>query len=247
MRVCRPCRLHRRPPHQQVGVFGASGYAGAELLRLLAGHPHFEVVARYRRHPGRRPGGGPVPEPGRGLPRPGARPRPTRPRPTGWTWCSWPCRTGRPRSWYRNCASGSGTVVDLAADFRLRDPALYPQWYGSEHRCPDLLAEAVTGIPELFGADLPGATLVAAAGCYPTAAALALAPLVRAGVIDAQRRRGGRGQRGVRGGPGAQAAHPLQRRRRGLHRLRAARPPPHARDRAGDRGRRSSSPPTWRR
>ena len=43
-----------------------------------------------------------------------------------------------------------GIVVDLAADFRLRDPDLYPRWYGSEHRCPDLLAEAVTGIPELF-------------------------------------------------------------------------------------------------
>src|SRR5262249_13370987 len=79
---------------------------------------------------------------------------------------------------------GVGTVVDLAADFRLRDPALYPQWYGSEHRCPELLAEAVTGLPEVFGSDLAGATLIAAAGCYPTAAALALAPLVRAGVID---------------------------------------------------------------
>ena len=79
-----------------------------------------------------------------------------------------------------------GTVVDLAADFRLRDPASYPRWYGVEHRCPDLLAEAVTGIPELFRADLPGATLIAAAGCYPTAAALALAPLARAGMIDDQ-------------------------------------------------------------
>jgi N-acetyl-gamma-glutamyl-phosphate reductase len=77
-----------------------------------------------------------------------------------------------------------GLVVDLAADFRLRDPALYPQWYGSEHTCPDLLTEAVPGIPELFPDRLPGATLVAAAGCYPTAAALALAPLVRAGLAD---------------------------------------------------------------
>jgi N-acetyl-gamma-glutamyl-phosphate reductase len=79
-----------------------------------------------------------------------------------------------------------GIMVDLAADFRLRDPALYPQWYGAEHRCPELLAAAVTGIPELFGEDLPGATLIAAAGCYPTAAALALAPLVRAGLINAE-------------------------------------------------------------
>ncbi len=76
-----------------------------------------------------------------------------------------------------------GLVVDLAADFRLRDPALYPQWYGEEHACPELLDEAVYGIPELFRPVLVGASLVAAAGCYVTAASLALAPLVRAGAI----------------------------------------------------------------
>ena len=78
-----------------------------------------------------------------------------------------------------------GTVVDLAADFRLKDPALYPEWYGETHQVPELLGEAAFGIPELFRSDLVGATLVAAAGCYVTAAALALAPLVRAGVIEA--------------------------------------------------------------
>jgi N-acetyl-gamma-glutamyl-phosphate reductase len=77
-----------------------------------------------------------------------------------------------------------GTVVDLAADFRLRDAALYPQWYGEPHAAPELLAEAVYGLPELFRAGLEGATLVAAAGCYPTAAGLALAPLLRAGVVE---------------------------------------------------------------
>jgi N-acetyl-gamma-glutamyl-phosphate reductase len=77
-----------------------------------------------------------------------------------------------------------GVVVDLAADFRLREPSLYPEWYGEEHAAPDLLAEAAYGLPELFRAQLPGARLVAAAGCYPTAAGLALAPLVRAGLIE---------------------------------------------------------------
>jgi N-acetyl-gamma-glutamyl-phosphate reductase len=79
-----------------------------------------------------------------------------------------------------------GVVVDLAADFRLRDPGLYPEWYGEEHAAPDLLAEAAYGLPELFRAQLPGARLVAAAGCYPTAAGLALAPLVRAGLIESE-------------------------------------------------------------
>ena len=77
-----------------------------------------------------------------------------------------------------------GVVVDLAADFRLKDAALYPQWYGEEHRAPELLGEAVYGLPELFREGLAGATLVAAAGCYPTATGLALAPLVRRGLVE---------------------------------------------------------------
>ena len=79
-----------------------------------------------------------------------------------------------------------GCIVDLAADFRLKDAALYPQWYGEEHGAPELLAEAVFGLPELFRSELAGATLVAAAGCYPTSAGLALAPLLRQGLIEAQ-------------------------------------------------------------
>jgi N-acetyl-gamma-glutamyl-phosphate reductase len=77
-----------------------------------------------------------------------------------------------------------GTVVDLAADFRLKDQALYPAWYGEEHHHPDLLGEAAFGIPELFRPAIEGASLVAAAGCHVTAAALALAPLVSAGLIE---------------------------------------------------------------
>ena len=77
-----------------------------------------------------------------------------------------------------------GVIVDLAADFRLRDPALYPTWYGEVHQAPELLEQAVYGLPELFRQSLPGATLIASAGCYPTAAGLALAPLVRAGLIE---------------------------------------------------------------
>jgi N-acetyl-gamma-glutamyl-phosphate reductase len=78
----------------------------------------------------------------------------------------------------------SSVLVDLAADFRLKDPALYPQWYGEEHPTPDQLARWVYGLPELFRADLGGATRIAAPGCYPTAAALALAPLLRAGLVE---------------------------------------------------------------
>ncbi len=77
-------------------------------------------------------------------------------------------------------------VVDLAADFRLGDPTAYPTWYGADHKTPELLGRFVYGLPELFRADLVGAGAVAAAGCYPTTSALALAPLVKADLIETQ-------------------------------------------------------------
>jgi N-acetyl-gamma-glutamyl-phosphate reductase len=73
-------------------------------------------------------------------------------------------------------------VVDLSADFRLRDPAVYAEWY-RPHPDPELIARAVYGLPELYRADIAQATIVANPGCYPTATLLALAPLARAGVI----------------------------------------------------------------
>ena len=74
-----------------------------------------------------------------------------------------------------------GCVVDLSAAFRLKDASLYPTWYGFEHDQPELLAEAVFGLPELHRDELKGAALVATPGCHVTAATLALAPLVEAG------------------------------------------------------------------
>jgi len=75
------------------------------------------------------------------------------------------------------------TVVDLSADFRLRDLAVYEQWY-VEHVAPELMAQAVYGLPELYREDLRGATVIANPGCFPTAALLALAPLARAGLVS---------------------------------------------------------------
>ena len=195
------------PPQDRTGIIGASGYTGAELLRLAAGHPSLDVGAGHRRHPGRHPGGRPVPEPGRRLPRPGLRavrpgrgrrPRPRLPGPA-------PRRVAAGRA--RVCASGSALIVDLAADFRLTDAALYPQWYGEAHTAPELLAEFVYGLPELFRDELAGADLVAAPGCYSTAAALALAPLVRAGAGRADRHHRRRRQRRVRAPAGRRSRH----------------------------------------
>lgn len=77
-------------------------------------------------------------------------------------------------------------VIDLSADFRLKDPALYPEWYGFEHPCKELLSRFVYGLPELYRKQIENASLVASPGCYPTAAILALAPALREGLIDSR-------------------------------------------------------------
>lgn len=78
-------------------------------------------------------------------------------------------------------------VIDLAADFRLSDPALWQKWYGMEHACPELLDEAVYGLPELYRAQIRQARLVANPGCYPTAVTLGWLPLVEQGLVDLER------------------------------------------------------------
>lgn len=78
-------------------------------------------------------------------------------------------------------------VVDLSAAYRLKDAAAYPQWYGFDHDQPELLREAVYGLPEMFREQLRDARLIATPGCYVTAASMAIAPLVRAGIIATTR------------------------------------------------------------
>ncbi len=167
----------------RVGVFGASGYAGAELLRLAAGHPDFEIALAT----GDSKAGVRIADlyPSLAAAYPEvvlAPPDPALADGLDLVFLALP--HGASQDLVPDLRKRVGVVVDLAADFRLRDAALYPTWYGEEHRQPDLLGEAAFGIPELFRESLIGATLVAAAGCHVTAAALALAPLVEAGVID---------------------------------------------------------------
>ena len=170
----------------KVGIVGASGYTGAELLRLCAGHPEFEVaVATADTQAGQRAAelypslaavypdlvfGAAPSEGGEGL--------------DGLDLVFLALPHGRSQDLVPALKGRVGHIVDLAADFRLRDAGAYPVWYGSEHSCPQLLAEFSFGIPELFRDQLRGSPLIAAAGCYVTAAALALAPFARAGAID---------------------------------------------------------------
>ncbi len=167
----------------RTGVFGASGYAGAELLRLAAGHPDLEIALAT----GDSKAGARVSDlyPSLAAAYPDlvlAPPDPALADGLDVVFLALP--HGTSQDLVPDLLKRAGVVVDLAADFRLKDPALYPRWYGEEHRQPDLLGEAAFGIPELFRESLIGASLVAAAGCHVTAAALALAPLVDAGVIE---------------------------------------------------------------
>jgi N-acetyl-gamma-glutamyl-phosphate reductase len=86
----------------------------------------------------------------------------------------------------RELIEAGARVVDLSADFRLKDTELWAEWYGQAHVCPDLVADAVYGLPELQREKIASAQLVAAAGCYPTSVQLGLAPLLKAGVVDVQ-------------------------------------------------------------
>jgi N-acetyl-gamma-glutamyl-phosphate reductase len=168
----------------KAGIIGGSGYTGVELLRLLAGHPDIEVatVTAHSR------AGQLVGEytPSLAAAYPGMvyeAASPTSLDGLDLVFCALP--HGESQRIVPALRDRVGVIVDLAADFRLRDPALYPTWYGEAHEAPELLDHAVYGLPELFRPPLAGATLIASAGCYPTAAGLALAPLVRAGLIEA--------------------------------------------------------------
>jgi N-acetyl-gamma-glutamyl-phosphate reductase len=172
-------------PKRRVGIIGASGYTGVELLRLCAGHP--ELVVSYTsantlagtRAADRYPSlAGAYPDLTFEAFDPAAV--------DGLDLVFLALPHGTSQDLMPDLRKRVGHVVDLAADFRLKDPSLYPIWYGEEHRCPELLADVAYGIPELFRDQLRNASLIAAAGCYVTAAALALAPLVRASVIAAE-------------------------------------------------------------
>ncbi len=165
----------------RIGVVGASGYTGADLVRLLAGHPRAEIVLMTANAQAGKPLAAVFPHLG-AL----ALPDLIRVEDADWSAvdvavCCLPHGTtqeivaGLP---------GHLKVIDLSADFRLRDPAVYAQWYGHEHRAPALQEEAVYGLTEHHREAVRRARLVACPGCYPTAALLLLLPLVVEGLIE---------------------------------------------------------------
>ena len=167
----------------KVGVLGASGYGGVELLRLCAQHPELQVAVATGDSAAGTRAADVYPSLAAAYPDlvfdkidPAAL--------DGVDLALLALPHGASSDLMDDIKNRVGKVVDLGADFRLKDPALYPQWYGHAHPNPGLIDEFATGIPELFREDIASNDLVAAAGCYVTAAALALAPFTRAGAIE---------------------------------------------------------------
>lgn len=166
----------------KIGIVGGTGYTGSELLRLLCIHPKVNIVSITSRSDA------------------GTRIDTMFPNLRGYvdltfvtpeaaelTQCDlvfFATPNGTAMGQVPELLAAGVRVVDLAADFRLRDPNLWQHWYGMEHKCPELLAEAVYGLPELNRETIRTARLVANPGCYPTAVLLGLIPLLEAGVID---------------------------------------------------------------
>lgn len=171
-----------------VSVLGASGYTGGELLRLLLGHPRVEV----RQVTSERLDGQFV-----HFTHPNLRPSPAAGRPPlkfSASAALEPCDLlflclphGGAMGRIEALASLAPRLVDLSADFRLRDASGYDRWYGKPHASPAWLARFVYGLPELHRAALAGATHVSGVGCNATATTLAIWPLAKAGLIDTAR------------------------------------------------------------
>ena len=169
------------PRKIRVGIIGATGYVGAELIRLLSRHPNVDIVGLAGRDRQDDPVGGHHPHlastgltVGTQLPDVDA------------AFLALP--HGAAAKLVPDLVADRTAVIDLGPDFRLRDPADYPRWYGFDHPRPDLLEQAVYGLPELHRQELQGladreVAIVGSPGCYPTATLLALAPLARAGLI----------------------------------------------------------------
>jgi N-acetyl-gamma-glutamyl-phosphate reductase len=161
-----------------VTVFGAAGYAGSLAARLLHGHPNFELRwVTARSDVGRR-----VDEvyPQHRVPLVMEEAEIDRHGDVDAAVVAYPHGASAP--FVAELRARGVKVVDLSADFRLRDVETYEEWY-RPHPQPELIAEAVYGLPELYRDEIAGAGLVANPGCYPTATILALAPLARAGAI----------------------------------------------------------------
>jgi N-acetyl-gamma-glutamyl-phosphate reductase len=166
----------------KIGIVGGTGYTGVELLRILSQHPEASIQAITSRK-----------EAGIGVAElfPNLRGRISLkfcdPAEAELEKCDvvfFATPNGIAMQQARSLLAARVRVIDLAADFRIKDVAVWEKWYGMPHACPDLVAEAVYGLPEINRDKIRSARLIANPGCYPTAVQLGFLPLIEAGIAD---------------------------------------------------------------
>lgn len=166
----------------KVGIVGGTGYTGVELLRILSQHPEVQIQAITSRQ-----------EAGMVVADmfPSLRGRvalkfcdPAEAALEECTVVFFATPNGIAMQQARSLLDAGVRVIDLAADFRIKDVAVWEKWYGMPHACPELVAEAVYGLPEIHRDRIKKAQLVANPGCYPTAVQLGFLPLIEAGIVD---------------------------------------------------------------
>lgn len=166
----------------KVGIVGGTGYTGVELLRLLAVHPHVKLTVITSRGDADTPVADMFPNL-RGYVDLAF----SDPATANLTDCDvvfFATPHGVAMSQAQTLTAAGVKVIDLAADFRLQDTAVFEQWYKMPHSCPDILKGAVYGLPELFRSQIKQAQVIGNPGCYPTTVLLGLAPLLEKGLID---------------------------------------------------------------
>jgi N-acetyl-gamma-glutamyl-phosphate reductase len=171
----------------KVGIVGATGYTGVELLRLLAVHPEVEIVCVTSRAEEGRSVAELYPSLRGRLDLRFVAPDPAQLRSCDAIFFATPhgVAQGMLRELIGASLADGPKIIDISADFRLRDRPLWERWYNQAHACPELIEEAVYGLPELNREAIKKAQLIACPGCYPTVIQLGFIPLVEAGVVDA--------------------------------------------------------------
>jgi N-acetyl-gamma-glutamyl-phosphate reductase len=166
----------------KVGIVGGTGYTGVELLRLLAVHPHVDLKVITSRGEAGTEISSLFPNLRGYIELAFSEPDTKRLGQCDVVFSATP--NGVAMTQARDLLSGGTRLIDLAADFRLKDPQVWEQWYKVPHACPELLEEAVYGLPEINREKIRGARLVANPGCYATAIQLGFLPLLSAGIVD---------------------------------------------------------------
>jgi N-acetyl-gamma-glutamyl-phosphate reductase len=166
----------------KIGIIGGTGYTGVELIRLLSRHPQAELSVITSRSEAGKPVSDIFPSLRGVCDLEYSVPDADSFKACDVVFSATP--NGIAMTMARELLEAGVRLIDLAADFRIKDVSVWEHWYGMSHACPELLSEAVYGLPELNRDEIRAANLVANPGCYPTAVALGFLPLLKAGVVD---------------------------------------------------------------